>query len=211
MGFIASTKALMRSVLKSFGPSRIKMRLWDEEFSSGKWDFIDDTRGDCVYPFIERYARNGSILDLGCGPGNTANELSTDAYGSYTGVDISEEALTKARRRSEECGRAARNLFALGDFLTYLPAQQFDVILFRESMYHVPVGKIKPMLDRYSGFLKDGGVFIVRMNASGGKLGRPKAMVDVMTNAFDVIEKGQFGDSGPIVMVFRSPVRMREA
>ena len=88
----------------SYGPSGIKKRLWDKEFSSTKWNFIDNTMGDCVYPFLEKYANNGNILDLGCGPGNTANELAASAYKTYIGVDISEAALEKATKRTQENG-----------------------------------------------------------------------------------------------------------
>ena len=42
------TLDFMQSVLKVYGPSKIKKVLWDKEFSSTKWDFIDDTTGDCV-------------------------------------------------------------------------------------------------------------------------------------------------------------------
>ena len=75
-----------------------------------------------------------------------------------------------------------KNSFECGDFLTYVPTGQFDVILFRESMYHVPLGKVKATLDRYSAYLKDGGVFIVRLFASsrgknrGQALGRPRCL-----------------------------------
>src|SRR5262249_28595027 len=149
------------------------------------------------------YAVKGSVLDLGCGPGNTANEMNGAAYQKYVGVDVSEAALEKARTRSRANGRDAKNEFAQGDFLKYVPTQQFDVILFRESMYHVPVGKVKWVLDRYAGYLRPGGVFIVRMNTTGGKLGRPKMMADVMEAEFAMLEKRQFeGESGPTVFVF---------
>jgi SAM-dependent methyltransferase len=204
MYIMDGTFSFMRGLLKSYGPSSVKRRLWDEEFSGGKWNFIDETQGDCVYPYLEKYGRKGSVLDLGCGPGNTANELSADAYGTYFGVDISETALRKARKRSQENGRAAKNGFAQGDFVTYVPDRPFDVILFRESMYHVPMGKVKAVLDRFAKYLRPGGVFIVRMNTTGGKLGRPKAMADIMEAGFDVLEKRQFGESGPTVLVFRA-------
>jgi SAM-dependent methyltransferase len=204
MYIVDGTLSFMRGLLKSYGPSSVKKRLWDEEFSIGKWNFIDETLGDCVYSYLEKYASKGSILDLGCGPGNTANELNAAAYQTYVGVDVSEAALIKARKRSRDNGRAEKNDFAQGDFLKYVPNQQFDVILFRESMYHVPLGRVKAVLDRYSRYLRQDGVFIVRMNATGGKLGRPKAMVDVMDTEFDVLEKRQFGESGPTVMVFRA-------
>jgi len=204
---MATTLSFMRGFLKSYGPSIVKKRLWDEEFSGGHWNFIDETSGDCVYPYLEKYSKKGSVLDLGCGPGNTANEMKASAYQKYVGVDVSEAALEKARMRSRANGRDVKNEFAQGDMLKYVPGQQFDVILFRESMYHVPLGKVKWVLDRYADYLRPGGVFIVRMNTTGGKFGRPKMMADVMEAEFDVLEKRQFGDAlGPTVFVLR-PMR----
>src|SRR3989442_7909470 len=144
------TLSIMSGLVKRYGPSYMKRLLWDREFSTGKWNFIDHTVGDCVYPHLERYAKKGDILDLGCGPGNTANELPATAYRTYVGVDISEAALSKATKWTEENGRADKNRFTQGDFFKYVPAQQFDVILLREAMYHIPLGKVKAMLDRYS-------------------------------------------------------------
>ena len=99
MYIVDRTLTFARGFIASYGPSGIKKRLWDKEFSGTKWDFIDNTVGDCVYPYLEKYARNGNILDLGCGPGNTANELAASVYQSYIGVDISEAALAKAVKR----------------------------------------------------------------------------------------------------------------
>jgi 2-polyprenyl-3-methyl-5-hydroxy-6-metoxy-1,4-benzoquinol methylase len=196
---------VMRGLFKRYGPSKIKMILWDQEFSGTHWDFIDNTTGDCIYSHLEKHIKNGSILDLGCGPGNTANELAITAYNTYVGVDISEAALAKASKRTEANGRASKNSFVCSDFLDYRPDRQFDVILFRESMYHVPLGKVKLILDYFAKYLKAEGVFIVRMNITDGK-GRPKhrlrSAVDIMQAGFDVIEKTQYGESGPTVIVF---------
>ena len=191
----------MSGFLKSYGPSNIKKLLWDTEFSGGKWNFIDNTLGDCVYPHLTRHLDNGSILDLGCGPGNTANELPATAYQTYVGVDISEAALDKARKRTEENGRAGKNLFVKEDFLKYLPTQRFDVILFRESMYHVPMGKITTILDRYAKYLKDGGVFVVRMGSTTKH--RPKAMLSIIEGEFEVVEKSQYAEPEATVIVFK--------
>jgi SAM-dependent methyltransferase len=197
------------SFLKAYGPSNIKKLLWDKEFSSVKWDFIDHTEGDCVYESLEKYVKNGSILDLGCGPGNTANEVAAAAYQMYVGVDISEEALAKARRRTAENGRSDKNFFVQGDFVAYKPTQEFDVILFRESMYHVPIGKIKETLDHYASYLKKDGVFVIRIATSdidhgGADKPRPTAMVQLMEKEFDVLEKRRYDDvSRPTVLVLR--------
>ena len=201
----------MQSLLKSYGPTKIKEVLWDKEFSGDKWNFIDNTLGDCVYPHLEKWAANGRILDLGCGPGNTANEVAANSYQTYVGMDISEAALVKARKRTVESGRANKNSFAQGDFLSYVPPQRFDVILFRESMYHVPLGKVKAILDRFSNYLSDRGVFIVRMavaDDNGNSKYRPTAMVEIMETEFDVLEKAQYGEDAATVIVFR-PKRQR--
>jgi 2-polyprenyl-3-methyl-5-hydroxy-6-metoxy-1,4-benzoquinol methylase len=206
MSMAERSLTIMRGLVKRYGPSKMKMKLWDEEFSGTHWDFIDDTAGDCVYAHLEKHLHGGTILDLGCGPGNTANELAANAYTTYVGIDISEAALAKARKRSEENGRGDRNSFACSDFLDYRPTQAFDVILFRESMYHVPLGKVKPILDHFSKYLKNDGVFVVRMNISDGKGGakpRLAAIVDVIEGEFNIAEKNQYGDSGPTVIVFQ--------
>jgi 2-polyprenyl-3-methyl-5-hydroxy-6-metoxy-1,4-benzoquinol methylase len=209
MAIAERTKTLVERFLMSYGPSSIKKRLWDKEFSSTKWDFINHTEGDCVYENLEKYANNGSVLDLGCGPGNTANEMAVNSYQKYVGVDISEEALAKARKRTEMEGRTAKNTFVQSDFVNYNPIEKFDVILFRESMYHVPMGKIKHTLDRLSAYLKEGGVFVVRMYTadpdSGGKeKPRPTAMIQIMETEFDVVEKRRYdGERHPHVLVLR--------
>jgi SAM-dependent methyltransferase len=192
----------MSGFLKSYGPSNVKRILWDKEFSGGKWNFIDNTQGDCVYTHLTRHLDGGTLLDLGCGPGNTANELAASAYKTYVGVDISEAALEKAWKRTEQTRRTGRNLFVKDDFLKYVPTQRFDVILFRESMYHVPLGKVKAILDRYANSLNEGGVFIVR-TYGGATKSRPKAMLAIIEHEFAVLEKSHYPENDTTVLVFR--------
>jgi 2-polyprenyl-3-methyl-5-hydroxy-6-metoxy-1,4-benzoquinol methylase len=207
MYIIERTIRLTRSFLLSYGPTPVKKVFWDQEFSSGKWNFIDDTANDCVYSHLNRFAHNKTVLDLGCGPGNTANEMAPE-YRRYVGVDISNEALAKARRRSQANGRGLQNSFEQGDFLSYVPSQKFDVILLRESLYHVPLGKVKFVLDRFSKYLTDEGVFIVRMYLQDTKSGKPKQrptmMMQIIEREFDVVENGRYpAQSGSAVIVFR--------
>lgn len=201
----------VRGLLKRYGPSTLKMKLWDQEFASDHWDFIDDTASDCVYPVLARYTKGGNVLDLGCGPGNTANEMAESSYASYVGVDISDVALEKARKRTERDGRTAKNSFVCSDFLSFQTAQTFDVILFRESMYHVPLNKVRPILTHFSNQLKPGGVFVVRMNTSdrkGGQNTRLTNIFEIIESEYTMVEKNQFGAEGPTVAVFQ-PRRVR--
>ncbi len=205
----------MRGFLLSYGPTNLKRKVWDKEYSADKWHFADHTLGDCVYPPLEKWSRNGSILDIGCGSGNTATELADTAYTSYVGVDISEAALAKARARSKECGRQEKNSFACGDFLSYVPSGQFDVVLFRESLYHIPLGKVKSTLDRYAAYLKEGGVMVVRLFTADRKTAeskhRPLAMFAAIEEHFDVLDKTVDTDKGrSTVIVFRPKVQSRQ-
>jgi SAM-dependent methyltransferase len=208
MHILQRTLTFVRGFLTSYGPPSIKKRIWDKDFSSGKWDFIDNTSGDCVYSHLERFAQAGDILDLGCGPGNTANELSSDAYRSYVGVDISEAALAKAVKRTAENGRSEKNSFVCSDFLAYRPTKEFDTILFRESMYHIPYGQVPRILEKYSKFLKKSGVFVVRLYAGDHRPGkikyRVKRKLDLIEREFDIVESRQYDSPGlPTVLVFR--------
>jgi 2-polyprenyl-3-methyl-5-hydroxy-6-metoxy-1,4-benzoquinol methylase len=198
----------LRGALLSYGPSALRRRVWDKEYRSEKWKFAYNTAGDCVYPHLERFARNGRILDMGCGSGNTATEMANSAYRSYVGVDISEAALEKARKRSLDCGRGDKNTFFCSDFFAYRPSGEFDVILFRESMYHVPIGKVKAILDQYVPYLKDDGVFVIRLFSTAldgvEEKQRPAAMMKIMETEFDVVEKGRYEERGhPVVLVLR--------
>jgi SAM-dependent methyltransferase len=208
MYILQRTLTFVRGFLTSYGPPSIKKRIWDKDFSSGKWDFIDNTSGDCVYSHLERFAQGGDILDLGCGPGNTANELSSNAYRSYIGVDISEAALAKAVKRTAENGRSGKNDFVCSDFLGYRPTKEFDIILFRESMYHIPYGQVLEILEKYSKSLKKSGVFVVRLFAGDHRPGkikyRVKRKLDLIKREFDIVESRQYDTPGlPTVLVFR--------
>jgi len=216
MYIVDRTVRFVRGFLLSYGPSDIKKRIWDQEFSGSKWNFIDNTSGDCVYPFLEKYAQNGDVLDLGCGPGNTANELAANAYKTYTGVDISEAALAKALKRTQENGRSDKNTFVNSDFMNFEPTREFDVIMFRESMYHIPYGQVLTILNKFSKHLKSTGVFVVRLYAADNKTGELKTRVtsklDLIRREFEIVEARQFDIPAlPNVLVFRPLASNRTA
>lgn len=190
-----------RDFLQTHGSTKTKQGLWDEEFENGRWDCLDITTDDCVYPQLEKWTRGGSILDLGCGSGNTASELNFDAFSQYTGVDISEAALAKARERSELNGRTSKCRFVQGDVVSYQPTQKVDVVLFRESIYYIKRPQVQAVLTRYAQWLTDDGVVIVRIWNGKGKL---KIFAEIIEDNFRVIDEHRNNESGAIVLVFRS-------
>jgi hypothetical protein len=76
----------------------------------------------------------------------------------------------------------------------------FDVILFKDSIYYIRSPQIKTTLMRYSKWLREGGVFIVRIWDGRGKL---KEFADIIKRNFDIVEECQHQESGAVVLVFR--------
>jgi 2-polyprenyl-3-methyl-5-hydroxy-6-metoxy-1,4-benzoquinol methylase len=156
-------KTMLYGLIKRYGNSFLRARIWDKEFHSGRWDYLDSTKEDYIYEYLKRYIAGGNILDLGCGGGNTSVEIEYNSYSAYLGVDISKIAINKARKRSEIKGRSQKNQFVIGDIITFLTNEKYDVILFRESIHYFPIKKIVEILNKYKNNLTDRGVFIVRL------------------------------------------------
>lgn len=201
MGTVSTKmKNILRRLRQSWGSSDAKRRLWNSEFADGRWDHLSETPGDCVYRYVEKYARGGSILDLGCGSGNTGNELDPTKYNRYLGVDISDVAVEKAVERSQRTGRAAFSAYVQSDIQTFIPDGKHSVILFRESLNYVPSSDIVPVLKRYVGFLDREGVIVVRLYDRM----RHSSIVDVIRRHFHVIDEYLPSGEPTIVLVFRS-------
>ena len=190
----------VRGLKQRWGTSGAKRDLWNKEFANGRWATIEDTSGDLIYRFIEKYSAGGagSILDLGCGSGNTGCELPSSAYSDYLGVDISDVALEQAEDRSRKLQRDRKNSYARGDIESFIPPRKYDVILFRESIYYVPKTHIKSTLDRYSQFLTPGGVMMIRVHDQKQGEGISK----LLELGRQTVEK-HLPPSGPFIFVVR--------
>lgn len=199
MDLSRKVRQVARRLLQAYGTSRSKKYLWNREFAAGRWDYIGSTPGDCIYSHVERYAGGGSILDLGCGSGSTATELLAASYECYFGVDISDVAINRAREKAERGGRGNRSYFLQGDIVSYQPSRQFNVILLRDSLYYLPVGRIKAVLERYSKYFAKDGVFIVRM----AWCDKYKAIVNAIETRFVIVEKQWYENPNVLVLVFR--------
>ena len=199
MDHLVRLKNVTRRAVQSWGRASWKRALWNREFSAGRWDHLLDTSGDCIYRYVENYATHGDILDLGCGTGNTANELAYVAYDTYTGVDISDVALAKASERSGANGRQHKNRFVESDIAAYEPDRTYRVILFRESLNYIPIARIVDVLRRYRAWLAPDGVFIVRLYDRN----KYHSIVRLIREDFHVVEVFLPQDSVTIVMVFK--------
>ncbi len=199
MNPLTKARNVWRGLVQSWGTSAMKRALWNKEFAAGRWRFIEHTADDPIYSLLEKYCGGGCLLDLGCGTGNTGCELRADAYVSYTGVDISDVALQTARERSRQLGRADKNRFCQADIAEFNPDTEYDVILFRESIYYIPRVKLLPLLERYAQWLKPRGVFIVRWDNRQDA----EAFARTLPPRFELLDRSAGGPGAPLILAFR--------
>lgn len=164
-------KKALYAALKRFGSTQAKQRIWDKEFATGKWSYLDHRSADLphdrdiVLDVIDKYSEGHDILDLGCGTGRTGLEIAND-YMSYVGVDISEIAVKKANELAEQDGtRVHKNRYLVADISQFIPDRAFSVILFRESLYYFSFRVVQKILRHYAGFVAPQGVIIVRLHS----------------------------------------------
>jgi SAM-dependent methyltransferase len=198
MTLIKKGRNRLRAVVQRYGPKFAKRYLWNREFSSGRWDFLDSTADERIQSKLEKFARSGNILDLGCGSGTASVDLPPAAYSTYTGIDISDVAVQKAIERARAAGRADRNEYYQSDIVTYVPTRKFQVIIFGDSIYYIPHDQIDELLNRYSKYLENKGVFVVRIHDESGK---HKPILEIINSHFQIVEKDVRATDGAEVSI----------
>jgi SAM-dependent methyltransferase len=142
----------------------IPQRTWDYEYAHGGWEVLDSPDGVAenmvIVGYVHRLWKAPRVLDLGCGSGTLADFMRLIPGASYTGVDLSIEAVSRAASRG-----LMNALFVQGAIEKWLPAETYDAIVFNESLYYVSEPSV--VLRRYSPYLTDGGAFIISIWQSG--------------------------------------------
>ncbi|GAX61217.1 trans-aconitate methyltransferase [Candidatus Scalindua japonica] len=199
-------------ILKRIGGGKARKYVWDQEYSNGNWDFLETDEktasGDIIYTFLNKYSKNGDILDLGCGSGDTALHLHTDIYKRYTGVDVSEIAVQKAIQRCSIRDIQKHSIceFITSDILSYVPTMEYGVILFRESLNYINRSKIKGTLDRYANYLQKNGVFIVRMYDRC----KEDSIIKLIEKNYTIVEEYLADNNTTTIILVFSPLDIRE-
>lgn len=105
-----------------------------ESIINGK-DINVQTHAEVVHMFKKYKIKSGSILDLGCGPGNLKRILKKHVVTkfSFTGVDISENMLVLAKHNS---GYRCLHGY-IEEILPLLPDKSFDYIVAISSVHFV--------------------------------------------------------------------------
>jgi 2-polyprenyl-3-methyl-5-hydroxy-6-metoxy-1,4-benzoquinol methylase len=148
---------LARSVRRALRMDR--ERRWNTEYASGGWDWLRNIDERAHHSVLAGYAAylkpGGSLLDVGCGEGVFQEEL-RGAAGRYMGVDF-EQAIQKAQHKVNAVTR-----FVVGDMNEFTTSEQFDVIVFNESIYYLH--DTLAGVQRYESMLAPGGVLLISMH-----------------------------------------------
>ncbi len=120
----------------------------DREFHDrlfGAQDYDPFSRSYPGYLTIRRFADHaerhvgqvGTVVDLGCGPGEITCELARRRPGvTFIGVDHSEAALARARVNAARLD-VANVTFEAGDAERYQPRQRIDLVVMFDAFHHV--------------------------------------------------------------------------
>jgi SAM-dependent methyltransferase len=182
---------------------------WNHEYARGRWDSrILHTPNDPIYELLAKFCAGRDVCDIGSGHGNTITEM-PPVYATYTGVDISDVALSIAAKRAYEAGRE-RVAFVQGFMHSFTPEKRPDVFLFRESLQYVSRRRTHMAVDvdrflrRYGTMLAPGGMMICRLatNTPRGKYNSAQVEAVVRQN-FEVIECRRSQEPLSLMLVFR--------
>lgn len=158
-------KRILKAVLYQVGilkkPNEVeaggKERL-DLEYKSGRWDYLSDleelSRFSVIAGYCHYLKERPKILEIGCGAGTLASRLCTSKLDTYTGVDISEEAIKKAQKLNNQ-----QSEFIISDAMKYEPDEKFDIIIFNECLIYFE--HPDQLLKRYESYLNSEGIYMV--------------------------------------------------
>jgi SAM-dependent methyltransferase len=107
----------------------------------------------------------GRVLELGCAFGDLADALEPCGLETYLSVDLSSRVISQATRRSLPGASAVTRRITAADLRAFMPGadERFDVIVFNEVLYYLPVDEAVRQVQRYGRWLAPPGVLRVSM------------------------------------------------
>jgi trans-aconitate methyltransferase len=139
----------------------VTVEAFDRKYRRGGYAFLDRPGELGHYLIVAGYVhhlfRRPRVLDIGCGHGRLADFLREAPLRDYLGIDLSREAIRRARAR-----HGARLTFAVADFNNWVPPGRYEAIIFSESLNYA--AQPAATLERFATALAPGGALIVSLH-----------------------------------------------
>jgi len=147
-------RSLKWKVVKMLG---LETLVWNAEWASGRWNSLDVINQDSL-DIVKKYARNGRIVELGCGSGALIGQVETSCFSHYLGFDISRSAIRRARSRNlKQCE------FQVGK-MQAAAFETADLIIIQEALYYLEEPEQRALIKSCVERLSPGGVFYVAVH-----------------------------------------------
>ena len=140
-----------------------------EHYERNAHAFDAARRGNFVEkPWLDRFllgvAKNGRILDLGCGSGEPIDRYLIDRGHALTGVDLSETMVGLARTRF------ARHHWLKGDMRSVSIEGPFHGVLAWDSLFHLPHADQAVVITHAAAWLAPGGMLLFNTGPAHGEV-----------------------------------------
>lgn len=174
----------------------------DEAYAEGGWDYlrgIDELPRFSVVSGLCHFLKpGGSILEIGCGDGILHERLDRSHFGRFVGIDISAEAVGRAR-----AGQDVTSTFVVADARDYDPDGLFDLIIFNEVLEYFP--DPFAVVRRYDPYLERGGVHIVSMFVGHDSV-RSRKIWRMLDRRYDVLTETRVSNEHGFTWVVKALV-----
>lgn len=112
--------------------------------------------------YIRRLLKNlpndSQVLDVGCGMGVPVDDIIVKCGHAVTGIDLSSEMISEAKRRVKGASYYVRDMTTLreGEYLV-------DVVVCLYAIFHIPRTEHERIIRLFASFLPKGGLLLISM------------------------------------------------
>ena len=187
------------STVAPYRPMAGGKQLLDREYADGVWDYLADLpelgRFSVLAGYCQALVERPNILEIGCGEGLLAEKLCTARIASYIGVDISQTAVDRARKK-----RIPNMTFVAADAAGFQPSATHNLILFTECLEYFddPLA----LVQRYEPSLADRGFIIVSMFI-GVDTNRSKRIWKMLSRSYSTFDETSVSNSRGLSWIIR--------
>lgn len=136
---------------------------WNLQYEAGLWS--KGQRSSITIDLVKNLCRGGHIVEFGCGEGDLIHLLPTGSYSYYTGIDISQIAIERAKLKASKCG--IKNYDFVNDNMAMWPGgKNISLILVEECIYYLKAEAMEEFIGRCLESINDDGAILIIVHSA---------------------------------------------